>query len=190
MHRIAVFASGSGSNAQKIFEHFAGISGMEVSLLLSNKAGAAVMQRAASFDIPACAFTRADLYENGRVEELLREHRIDFIVLAGFLWLMPAALLRAYPGRIVNIHPALLPKYGGKGMYGMHVHHAVREANEPESGMTIHLVNEQYDEGNILFQARTAIAPEDTPEDIAAKVLALEHRYYPEVIQAYIENNL
>lgn len=190
MHRIAVFASGSGSNAQKIFEHFAGLPDMAVSLLLSNKSGAAVMQRAEKFNIPTYAFTRADLYENGRVEEVLRERRIDFIVLAGFLWLVPVNLVSAYPGRIVNIHPALLPKYGGKGMYGMNVHRAVKEANEPESGMTIHLVNEKYDEGNVLFQARTPVGSDDTPEDIAAKVLALEHRHYPEVIQTYIENNL
>ncbi|MGB3183180.1 MAG: phosphoribosylglycinamide formyltransferase [Cyclobacteriaceae bacterium] len=190
MHRIAVFASGSGSNAQKIFEHFASQEGIAVSLLLSNKAGAPVMQKAETFGIPAVAFSREDLYENGRVEELLGKNEIDFIVLAGFLWLVPGSLVKAYPDRIVNIHPALLPRYGGKGMYGMNVHRAVKEAGEAESGMTVHLVNEKYDEGNILYQARTPLQPDDTPEDIDARVLALEHRHYPEVIQSYIENNL
>ncbi|MFA0962078.1 phosphoribosylglycinamide formyltransferase [Roseivirga sp. BDSF3-8] len=190
MHKIAVFASGSGSNARKIFEHFKDHPEISVTLLLSNKPNAPVMQHAKDMRIPALSFTREDLYENGRVLDLLREFKIDFIALAGFLWLVPHSLTSAYPDRIVNIHPALLPKYGGKGMYGMNVHRAVKEAAEAVSGMTIHLVNEKYDEGKVLFQATTDLEPADAPEDIAAKVLALEHRHYPQVIQTYIENNL
>ena len=154
-----------------------------VVLILSNKKDAGVHQRAASLSIPSVSFSREDFCENGRVLQILRDYEIDFIVLAGFLWLVPSDLILAYPKRIVNIHPALLPKYGGKGMYGLNVHRAVIENGEKESGITIHYVNDHYDEGNIIFQARCPIDAGDTPESLAEKVHLLEYEYFPKVIE-------
>lgn len=183
MVAIAIFASGTGSNARQIMEHFAEVPDMRVALVVSNKPDAGVLDIARSHGIPTHLVGRTDFYETEDLLAVLAEHGVDFIALAGFLWLVPAYLVRAFQGRMVNIHPALLPKYGGKGMYGMRVHEAVRAANEPETGITIHLVNEQYDEGDAVFQARCPVEPTDTPADIARKVLALEHRYFPEVIE-------
>lgn len=182
MKKIALLASGSGSNAENMVRYFAGKQGWTFPLIISNKADAGVHQRAKSLQIPSFTFSKAG-FENGDVLQLLQAHDIDLIVLAGFLLKIPGNLLQAYPRKIINIHPALLPKYGGKGMYGMHVHEAVAAHRETETGISIHYVNENYDEGQIIFQARCDVLPSDTPEDIAAKVHALEYRYFPAVIE-------
>lgn len=183
---IAIFASGGGSNARKIIEHFKQSDVARVVLVVSNKPKAGVLDIAAEHGIPTQIIDRHGFYETEMILGVLQEHAVDFIALAGFLWLVPGYLVRAFPGRVVNIHPALLPKYGGKGMYGHHVHEAVKAAGESETGMTIHLVNEHYDEGDIIFQATCPVSPEDTPEDIARKVLVLEHRFFPETIEKLI----
>lgn len=183
MKHIAIFASGGGSNARKIIEYFAESPEVKVALIVSNKKDAGVLDIARAHQIPTQIIGRQMFYETEDLLEILRQYHIDFIVLAGFLWLIPAWLVRHYQLRMVNIHPALLPKYGGKGMYGMHVHEAVRAANEPETGITIHYVNERYDEGDIIFQARCPVASTDTPADIARKVHELEHRHFSRVIE-------
>jgi phosphoribosylglycinamide formyltransferase 1 len=180
---IAVFASGGGSNARKIMAHFINNPVAKVALVVSNKPDAGVLHIAGEFGVPTLIIQRKAFYETTAILDELRAYEIDFIALAGFLWLVPAYLVEAFPEKIVNIHPALLPKYGGKGMYGMHVHTAVKAAGEQESGITIHYVNTRYDEGDYIFQAKAALEPSDTPETIAAKVLALEHRHFPEVIE-------
>ncbi len=186
MPRLAIFASGSGTNAQRITEYFRGHPTIAVELILCNNPAAGVLDRAAALGVPSVLFTRHEFCETGVVAGLLARYRIDHVVLAGFLWLVPSDILLAYPGRIVNIHPALLPKYGGKGMYGERVHRAVIGAGEAESGITIHLVDERYDEGRILFQARCRVEPGDTPETLAERVHALEHAHYPEVIEKWV----
>ncbi len=186
MINIAVFASGSGTNAQRIIEHFAGHPQVRVVLVLSNKKEARVLERARKLEVPTFVFDRHMFYNTSKIEDMLHEQRVDLIVLAGFLWLIPASLLEAWPARIINIHPALLPKYGGKGMYGMNVHRAVLEAGEKESGITVHLVNEVYDRGRILFQARCRIAEDESPESLAGKVHQLEHAHFPRVIEEYV----
>ncbi|HBH25401.1 MAG TPA: phosphoribosylglycinamide formyltransferase [Cytophagales bacterium] len=186
--RIAIFASGSGTNAEEIIKYFKNSSIAEVALVLSNKPSAYVLERAGKHGIGRHVFDRKSLYETGKVAELLEQHKIDFIVLAGFLWLFPDDLVKKYPGRIVNIHPALLPKYGGKGMYGMKVHEAVVQNNERESGITIHFVNERYDEGQVIFQAKCRVDSSDSPDEVAKKVHELEYRHYPEVIEQCIKN--
>ncbi len=183
--RLAILASGSGSNAEKIMEHFVHSSKGEIALVASNKADAGVLGRAEKFGVPTFTFTRKEM-EAGVLLAKLREEQIDWVILAGFLLKVPAELIRAFPDRMLNIHPALLPNYGGKGMYGHHVHEAVKAAGDPVSGITIHLVNEHYDEGKIVFQAATAIAPEDSAETIGQKVLALEHQYFAEVIEGLL----
>ena len=182
LFRIAIFASGTGTNAKKIIEHFEDRDEVEVALVLSNKPKAFVLTMANNLNIPTKIIKRNEFYHSQESLELLRAHKIDLIVLAGFLWLIPENLTRNYNGRIVNIHPALLPKYGGKGMYGMNVHKAVYEAKEKESGITIHYVNENYDEGQIIFQAHCQIDEEDEPIDISKKVQKLEHKYYPFIV--------
>lgn len=186
MTNIAIFASGSGSNAQKIAEHFQGNDQIHVKLILSNNSKAYVLERAANMGIKHNTFSRSEFYDTSNVLDHLKSDRIDFIVLAGFMWLVPKYLIDAYPNRIVNIHPALLPKFGGKGMYGDHVHKAVKKAGEKETGITIHYVNEHYDEGNIIFQAKCPVSLTDSPEDIARKVHQLEYNHYPEVIETVI----
>mgnify|MGYP006284925185 CR=1 FL=1 len=186
--RIAIFASGSGTNAEEIIKYFKNSSIAEVVLVLSNKPSAYVLERAGKHGIDRHVFDRISLYETGEVAELLEQHKIDFIVLAGFLWLFPDDLVKKYTGRIVNIHPALLPKYGGKGMYGMKVHEAVVQNNERESGITIHFVNERYDEGQVIFQAKCRVDSSDSPVEVAKKVHELEYRHYPEVIEQCIKN--
>lgn len=183
MQSIAIFASGTGSNARKIIEHFKGHADIRVGLIVTNKKDAGVLEIARKHGIPTLTLNRYTFYETDYLLTDLRKFGTDLIALAGFLWLVPKYLLEAFPQRIVNIHPALLPKFGGKGMFGMHVHEAVKNAGENESGMTIHFVNENYDEGDIIFQAKTAISPTDSAADIAKKVLALEHRYFPVVIE-------
>ena len=183
MKRIAIFASGSGSNAQKIIEYFQDNIEIEVSLVLSNNAEAYVMERASGLGVPSYVFDRQLFYETDQVHDILRDIGIDFIVLAGFLWLVPSNLLKSWEGRIVNIHPALLPKFGGKGMYGDRVHKAVIEAGEKETGITIHYVNEVYDDGEIIFQEKFKVLPDDTPESIAERIHVLEHKHFPAVIE-------
>lgn len=167
-------------------EHLAGHTQVVVDLVATNRSGAGVLQHALEMGVDSWAFKASDM--DTALLEKLRERGITHIVLAGFLKMIPATLLEAYSGRIINIHPSLLPKFGGKGMYGMHVHRAVKDSGAQESGMSIHLVNEVYDDGRILFQAKTALDTGDEPEDIARKVLLLEHRYYPPVIEAWILN--
>jgi len=180
---IAIFASGSGSNARKILEYFEDKDDIEVSLIVTNKKKAGVLRHAREFDVPTIKIDRPFFYDSKAILDVLAYEKVDLIVLAGFLWLIPSYLIEAYPDKIVNIHPALLPKYGGKGMYGHHVHEAVKANNEGESGMTIHYVNEKFDEGGHIFQAKCKLNEEDTAEDIAKKVLALEHANYAKVIE-------
>lgn len=188
MTNIAIFASGSGTNAEAIMEHFAASTTARVALLLSNRADAFALKRAERFGVPTAVFSREEFRDpEGVVARLLKEHHIEFIVLAGFLWLVPDYLTARYAGRIVNIHPALLPKFGGKGMYGHHVHEAVLAAGETQSGITIHLVNERYDSGDILFQATVPVSPDDTPDSLAEKIHTLEHRHFPTVIEQTIQ---
>ena len=192
MKRIALFASGSGSNAEKIATYFTGNADVDVSLLLTNNPKAGVIDRLrlvrrggesdTALHVPVLLFDRPTFYDTDRITQFLLMQRIDLIVLAGFMWLMPANLVRAFPGQIVNIHPALLPKFGGKGMYGHFVHEAVAAAGEAESGITIHYVNERYDEGQIIFQAKCPVLPTDTADDVARNVQALEHAHYPRVV--------
>lgn len=185
--RIAILASGGGTNAENFFEYFKDSKTIAITLLLSNNPKAYALQRAKNHQIDHDAFNRDEFYKSGKLLEVLKEKEIDFIVLAGFLWLVPESLVKAYPDRIINIHPALLPKYGGKGMYGMHVHNAVKENGESESGITIHLVNEVYDDGKVLFQQSTPLEKDDTAEKIAEKIHELEYRHFPEVVESYVE---
>ncbi len=185
--RIAIFASGSGSNAENIVRFFKDNSLAEVVLILSNNPDAYVLERAEKMKVPAFIFNRSDLYENEKVIDVLKSKNIDIIVLAGFLWLIPKAIISAYPRRIVNIHPALLPKYGGKGMYGLKVHEKVIAEGDTESGITIHFVNENYDEGDFIFQGRCLVSRDDNAETLANKIHELEYKYYPEVIERIIE---
>ncbi len=186
MTRLAIFASGRGSNAHKIIEYFKKSNQIEVSLIVSNRSKAGVLMLAEENGIANSVIKKADFAESKQVLSTLKAHKVDVIILAGFLLKIPEYLIKAYPNRILNIHPALLPKYGGKGMYGIHVHNAVYDNKEKESGMTIHLVNEEYDKGRILFQAHCEITKDDIPEDIAAKVLKLEHKHFAPVIETYI----
>lgn len=181
--RIAIFASGSGSNAQKILEYFKDNNLAEVSIILSNNPDAYVLQRADNFETPTHVFDRDDLYKTDHVVELLKDLKVDLIVLAGFLWLIPGNLIEAFPNKIINIHPSLLPLYGGKGMYGDRVHQAVLGAGEEESGITIHYVNDKFDEGVIIHQSKYKIDPDDTVEMLQFKGQQLEHLHYPKVIE-------
>jgi phosphoribosylglycinamide formyltransferase-1 len=187
MIRIAIFASGNGTNAQRITEYFRERSApIAVDLILSNKPDAFVLERARNLGISSVTFSRQEFYESSRIPDLLKEHAIEYVILAGFLWLVPDSLLKVYAGRILNIHPALLPGYGGKGMYGMKVHETVISNHDKESGITIHFVNECFDEGKILFQAKCSIEETDTPASLAEKIHALEYRYFPQVIENFI----
>ncbi|MGV8878964.1 MAG: phosphoribosylglycinamide formyltransferase [Sphingobacteriaceae bacterium] len=181
--RIAIFASGSGSNAQKIMEHFKRSDVAEVCLILTNNSEAYVLQRADNFEIPSHIFDRKEFYESDRIVKMLKNLQVNLIVLAGFLWLIPANLLKAFPNNIINIHPALLPKFGGKGMYGDRVHQAVLDQKADESGITIHFVNENFDEGEIIYQARFKIEQDDDLEMIKFKIQQLEHQHYPKVVE-------
>lgn len=180
--RIAVFASGNGSNAERIADYFSRLDLLEIAAIYSNNPEAFVLQRADKLKIPSVIFNKQDFYHSDFVIYDLQKRGVDWIVLAGFLWLIPENLLTVFPQRIINVHPALLPKYGGKGMYGMRVHEAVIAAGEPESGITIHYLNERYDEGSIIFQARCQLAKEETPDTLAAKIHKLEYAHYPRVI--------
>ncbi len=181
--KIALFASGSGSNAENIINYFSKNRNFEFPVIISNKVDAYVHERAKKLHVPSFTFTRDDFSSGEKILEFLKKCEIDSIILAGFLLKIPEALVEAFPQKIINIHPALLPKYGGKGMYGHHVHQAVADAGDSESGITIHYVNAHYDEGNIIFQAKCPVLPTDTADMIAEKVHALEYEHFPKVIE-------
>ena len=185
MTRIAIFASGRGSNALKIIDHLEEYENIAVGAILSNKQESGIVESAHKMDIPCLVFNRKDFYDSSIVLKFLKAQHIDYLILAGFLWLIPDNLIEFYSDKIINIHPSLLPKYGGKGMYGMHVHRAVKEHEDHYSGITIHLVNEKYDEGRILLQTKIKLEKSDSPEQIASKVLKLEHHFFPRVVAAY-----
>lgn len=180
---IAIFASGSGSNTENIIRYFRENEAIQVSLVLSNRSDAYVLERAHRLGVPCNVFPKEDWMAGDEILAVLQEYHIDFVVLAGFLVRVPDLLLHAYPNKIINIHPALLPKFGGKGMYGDRVHEAVVAAGEKKSGITIHYINERYDEGNIVFQTACPVLPTDSPEDVAKKVHALEYEHFPRVIE-------
>ena len=183
MINIAVFASGSGTNTEKIIEHFKNKEEIRIALIVCNKPDAYVLTRAENHQIPTYLISKDSFSNEGATLSALKDHSIDCIVLAGFLWLVPEYLVQAYPNRILNIHPALLPKYGGKGMYGMHVHRAVVENKEKETGISIHYVNEKYDEGQIIAQFSCTVDTADTPEMVAEKIHELEHAHFPAIIE-------
>jgi phosphoribosylglycinamide formyltransferase-1 len=186
MRKIAIFASGSGTNAENIIKFFSNRNSAKVTLVLSNKREAYVLQRAVALKIKSVFFDHKEFYTGGKVLDYLLENEIDMVVLAGFLWLVPGDILEEFEGRIINIHPALLPHYGGKGMYGDRVHNAVLANNDKESGITIHYVNSSYDEGDIIFQTKCRVEPSDTAETLASRVHALEYEYFPKVIEELI----
>lgn len=187
MKRLAIFASGTGSNAKRLIDYFSENKAISVALLVSNRNEAGALEIARKSGIPAINFTKEEFYNSSTVLEKLTSEKIDFIVLAGFLIKVPDNILKAYENKIINIHPALLPDFGGKGMYGLNVHKAVIESGKSESGITIHLVNEHYDEGRILFQAKCPVLENDTAEMLAARVQELEHNYFPEAIERFIK---
>lgn len=187
MVRIAILASGSGSNAEKIMQYLQFEKNMAVSVVVTNRKAAGVIDRARKYDVPVKFIPNSEWSNESLVLPFFQESKIDLIVLAGYLRKIPEYLLDAYPRRIINIHPALLPAYGGKGMYGMHVHRSVCENNDAESGVTIHIVNEEFDQGEIIFQAKCSVEPKDQPEDVQRKVHELEHQYFPIVVQYVAE---
>ena len=186
MKKIAILASGNGTNAQRISEYFANTEQIKVECIIYNKKDAYVAERAKKLGVPAQYFNRKDFYENGNVLRYMQNLNIDWVILAGFLWLVPTDILQAYPNRIINIHPALLPNYGGKGMYGHHVHEAVIANHEKESGITIHIVDQHYDKGTTLFQAKCQLTDKDTPDTLAEKIHLLEQEHFPVVIEKAI----
>jgi phosphoribosylglycinamide formyltransferase-1 len=186
MHRLAIFASGSGTNAENIIRYFQNKPQIKVSCICTNRADAYVAERVRPYNIPVLVFSRQDFYETEKILDYLKENQIDWIILAGFLWLIPANLIDRYASRIINIHPALLPKYGGKGMYGASVHKAAIDNQDKQSGITIHFVNNEYDKGNIIFQVTCDIEPDDTPDTLAARVHALEYAHFPRVIEEIV----
>ena len=186
MTNIAIFVSGNGSNCENIIKYFKDNTDIKVRLVVSNKADAYALTRAAKYGVPCRVLSKKDINDSGIIIPLLEHFEIDFIVLAGFMLMVPEFITEKYDHKIVNIHPSLLPKFGGKGMYGMHVHRAVLDAGETESGITIQYVNEKYDEGDYIFQAKCPVLPDDTPETLAARVHQLEYRHYPEVIERLV----
>jgi len=187
MKIISILASGTGTNAENIIKYFSNDKKVKVTLVLSNRSKAEVLARAAALGVDTFFFDRSQFYESGDVLTLLKKRGTDLLVLAGFLWLIPENIIEAYRGRIINIHPALLPRFGGSGMYGDRVHRAVLDAGCTESGITIHHVNEQYDAGNIIFQARCPVLPGDDVHSLASRVHALEYKHYPPVIKQILE---
>jgi phosphoribosylglycinamide formyltransferase 1 len=183
---IIIFASGSGSNAENIIRFFSNQPEVKFPLILSNRKDALVHSRAKELGVPSKTFSKDEFHSSNFLEDLKRLNP-DLIILAGFLWLIPIDIVRSFPNRIINIHPALLPKYGGKGMYGLNVHRAVIENGEEESGISIHYVNEKYDEGNIIFQAKCPVKENDTPESLAERVHQLEYKYFPKVVEELLE---
>ncbi|WP_240409922.1 phosphoribosylglycinamide formyltransferase [Flavisolibacter nicotianae] len=187
-HRLAVFASGAGSNAQKLIDYFKTSPFATVALIVCNKAGAGVLSIAEKEGIPSLLIEKEQFFRGNAYLPQLQEAGIDFLVLAGFLWKIPQVLISAYPKRMVNIHPALLPKFGGKGMYGQYVHEAVLQAGEMETGITIHYVDEHYDNGDIIFQTACPVLDGDTPEVVANRIHQLEHLHYPRVVEEVVRN--
>ncbi|PKP52339.1 MAG: phosphoribosylglycinamide formyltransferase [Bacteroidetes bacterium HGW-Bacteroidetes-1] len=190
MKRIVIFASGSGTNMERIAEFFQSSHNVKIILVVCNKVGAGVIGRAEKMEIPVMIIDKPSFYNTNLLSEKLLEMQTDLIVLAGFLWLVPSHLLHAFPNRIINIHPALLPKFGGKGMYGEKVHEAVIAAGEKYSGITIHYVNEHYDSGDILFQKSFEIALNETPASLAARIHVLEHTHFPKVIDDFLKTKI
>lgn len=186
MKRIAILASGEGTNAENLIRRFSSTAAQRVTLVVSNRAGAPVLGRAGALGVETAVLGRGEWQDGRRVVELLGARGIDAVVLAGFLLLLPPELVRAYEGRIVNIHPALLPLHAGKGMYGLNVHRSVLQAGETETGITIHLVDARYDHGRVLFQARCPVAPDDTPESLQARVHRLEYEHFPRVVEQWL----
>jgi phosphoribosylglycinamide formyltransferase 1 len=184
---VAIFASGAGSNAQKLIDHFRKHSQIKIALIVCNKPGAGVLTIAQNEKIPSLLIEKEQFFRGNAYVDELKQHNVDFIVLAGFLWKVPVQLVKAFRQRIINIHPALLPNYGGKGMYGRFVHEAVIAAKEAESGISIHYVDELYDHGQLIFQARCTIDATDTPDSLAQKIHALEHEHYPLIVEKVIE---
>ena len=188
MVNVAIFASGNGSNAENIANYFSDNNNISITLIVSNKSDAYVHERAKKLRIPSVSFNKIEFADGIKILKTLKDYKIDFIVLAGFLLKVPDSILESYPESIINIHPALLPKHGGKGMYGDRVHQAVKNAGDLETGITIHYINENYDEGDIIFQSFCDVLLEDTPDDIANKVHALEYEHYPKIIEKTIKN--
>lgn len=189
-HKIAILVSGTGTNAINIIEYFEKNSVADVVLVISNKTDALAVEKAQNKGVKTVVFNNESFKKNGTVLDYLMSQSIDFIVLAGFLMKIPNDIIHAYPNKIVNLHPSLLPKYGGKGMYGKHVHRAVIEAQESESGISIHFVNEEYDEGAIIFQAKVSVEKGDSVEVLAKKIQQLEHRFFPKVVEQVISKSL
>jgi len=187
--KIIVFASGSGTNAENIIRYFQDSEFAEVSLVLSNNQTAKVLERAHKLNVIALHFDKTAFYNTNDVLHILEDTQPDLIVLAGFLWLFPKKILEKFPKKVINLHPALLPKFGGKGMYGKHVHQAVLDTNEKETGITIHYVNENYDEGQVIFQKAFPVEPKDTVKSIAEKIHELEYRHFPKVIEDLLEKD-
>lgn len=189
MRNIAIFASGSGTNAENIIKHFSDKKVAKVTLILTENPNAFVLERSKNQNVHTLVFSLEEL-KGGSILKELQDRNIDYIVLAGFLKLIPSDIIDAFPNRIINIHPALLPKFGGKGMYGNKVHQAVLELREKESGITIHYVNKHYDEGSIIFQAKCPVLEKDTPELLAQRIHSLEHKHFPQVIEDLIEGKI
>ncbi|ATA68235.1 phosphoribosylglycinamide formyltransferase [Capnocytophaga cynodegmi] len=187
MKKIIIFASGSGSNAERIATFFKDDKNIQVNLILSNNPKAGVLERAKRLQIPSIVFDRQAFYHSEIVLDIIQSQNPDLIILAGFLWKFPENIIKNFPNKIINIHPSLLPKYGGKGMYGGFVHQSVIENREPESGITIHYVNENYDEGTIIFQTQTEVSANDTPETLAEKIHQLEYEHFPKVIASLLK---
>tara|TARA_B100000809_G_scaffold266599_1_gene330163 strand:+ start:18976 stop:19548 length:573 start_codon:yes stop_codon:yes gene_type:complete len=189
MKRMVVFASGSGTNAENIIKYFQKTNLAEVTLVLSNKSDAKVLYRAEKLSVPSESFTKSEFIDSDKIITILRKESPDLIVLAGFLLKFPEFILKEFPNKVINIHPALLPKYGGKGMYGMHVHESVVKHKEPETGITIHYVNENYDEGAVIFQERFQLSENDTAASVASKIHELEYEYFPKVIEEILKKD-
>ena len=185
--KLGIFASGNGSNAVNISKHFASNDQISVAKIYCNNPAAGIITKAFTLDVALHLFTRKQLIDGSLLDQL-RKDKIDIIILAGFLWLIPPSFVKAYPNRIINIHPALLPNYGGKGMYGMRVHEAVVKNKEVETGITIHLVDEKYDNGGHLFQAKVPLTPDDDAQVVAEKIHKLEQKHFPEVIENYLNS--
>lgn len=188
--KIAIFISGAGSNAMNIIKYFKKHKRISVSLIVSNKTNSGAKSISEETGVPYVILPKADFYESGKLISTLQQYEVDAVILAGFLLLIPESLIEHFPDKIINIHPSLLPKYGGKGMYGMHVHQAVKDAGETESGITIHIVNAEYDKGRVLFQKSVSLTPQDEPEDIARKIHQLEYKYFPQVIESYLQDSM
>ncbi len=190
VNKLAIFASGAGSNARALLKHFSGHTEVQVALVVTNKPDAGVIKVAEEFGVPVVVLDKITLYESNSIGGLLENHQVNYIVLAGFLLKVPDSLVKSFEEHMINIHPALLPKFGGKGMYGNRVHTAVKEQGETETGISIHLVNEHFDEGRILFQASCPVIPSDTIDDIRLKVQALEHTHFAPVVEKAVKGEL